>query len=158
MAIIEVQATAVHTETGNEVSLTLIEPSAFSRDDVNENIYLELCSVLAETSSLSEVKENWSISTRKWSFADSPWKNTEDILNAIRSIDGVRGARIQSAMDGAYGPPKIHVNSRLPEEELREKVHEYYDGLKVEGSTVIISALESFSSNSPEDDLNILYD
>lgn len=85
------------------------------------------------------------------SFKDKPWDSSEELEVGLRSINGVSGVTYISPYQGAYEPPKYHMNTDLDEATLRDRVNDYYEGLTVSKRDnslyVVVSSVDYLDSN-----------
>lgn len=128
------------------LSVLVDSDDASSTEDIHKRGERELATYVSNPST-------WDRSYFRIEYADPPWRQSGKPMleDTLKNMDGVKWARYEAPMDGAYRAPRYHLGVVSGEETaVVKRIHEYYEGLVVSDSdggdiTVIISSLEALS-------------
>lgn len=115
---------------GSELVKTV---TAESRQDAIDKIGSELVA-RGSVNSITEFKNLYQVSQTKYSFANAPWNEGDDLTDVFNSIDGVSYVRYSDPYSGAYEPPTFYLglnNDKTPDK-IKQAVEDYFDGFSIE--------------------------
>lgn len=145
MAKVEYTFKLVDSTDGTTEEVSVVAPFSAGRKEAKRKAFTKLANNY--TISPQQAEKTWDTDKKIIGFANPPWSNGQDLLDALKAIDGVNSIFSQPPGRGAYGPPKVHLHldSSAKPSNVEQKVINYYEGLTIASSsgrkvTVIVSA------------------